>query len=112
MELLEQGLIDNAARMGAHMMDRMREWPGRYRHVGEVRGLGLMIGIELVKDQGTREPFADLRDRILDSAFERGVLVLGAGDSTVRLSPPLTISRDQCDFAMDVLEQCLKEANT
>ena len=110
-ELLENGLVENAARMGAHLMDRMRDWPRRFTRVGEVRGLGLMIGIELVEDQGTREPFPELRDRVVTMAFERGLLVLGAGDSTIRLSPPLTISRDQCDFAVDVLEECLTTAS-
>lgn len=106
-ELLEDGLVENAARMGALLMDRMREWPDRFPHVGDVRGLGLMIGIELVRDQGSREAFPELRDRVVKMAFERGLLVLGAGDSTIRLSPPLTISRDQCACAMDVLEECL-----
>jgi 4-aminobutyrate aminotransferase len=111
-ELLEQGLVENAARMGEHLKDRMRNWPERFPSVGEVRGLGLMLGIELVKDQETREPAPELRDRVVTAVFERGVLVLGAGDSTVRLCPPLTISRDQCDFAVEVLEQCLKECAT
>jgi 4-aminobutyrate aminotransferase len=110
LELLEEGLLDNAARMGAYMMDRLRDWPFRFPAVGDVRGLGLMIGIELVKDQESREPFGALRDRITTMAFERGVLVLGAGDSTLRLSPPLTINRDQCDFALDILEECLTMA--
>jgi 4-aminobutyrate aminotransferase len=110
LELLEEGLLDNAARMGAYMMDRLRDWPCRFPAVGDVRGLGLMIGIELVKDQESREPFGALRDRITTMAFERGVLVLGAGDSTLRLSPPLTINRDQCDFALDILEECLTMA--
>ncbi len=107
-ELLETGLVENAAVMGAYLMDRMRDWPRRFPHVGEVRGLGLMIGIELVEDQKTREPAAALRDRIETEAFRRGLLVLGAGDSTLRLSPPLTVNRGQCDCALEILEECLK----
>jgi 4-aminobutyrate aminotransferase len=106
--LLEEGLVENAARMGAHLMDRMREWPARFPHVGEVRGLGLMIGIELVRDQQTREKAPELRDRVLRQAFERGLLVLGAGDNAIRLCPPLVVTREQCDFAMETLEECLK----
>jgi len=106
--LLEEELIANAARMGAHLMDRLREWPRRFPNVGNVRGLGLMIGIELVKDQATREPAHELRDTLVNLAFERGLLVLGAGDSTIRLCPPLVISRDQCDFALETLEGCLR----
>jgi 4-aminobutyrate aminotransferase len=92
-------------------MDRLREWPKRFPMVGEVRGLGLMIGIELVRDQTTREPAPHLRDLVVARAFEHGLLVLGAGDSTVRLSPPLIITRDQCDFALETLELCLREAS-
>jgi 4-aminobutyrate aminotransferase len=108
--LLEEGLIENAARMGAYLMDRLRDWPERFPIVGEVRGLGLMIGIELVRDQHTREKAQLLRDRVVHRAFERGLLVLGAGDNTVRLCPPLVITRDQCDFALEALAECVREA--
>lgn len=109
MDLLEQGLIENAARIGAHMKARMSEWPRRFNHVGEVRGLGLMIGIELVQDRTTRERAPDLRDRVVRRAFEHGLLILGAGPNSLRLSPPLVITRDQADFAMGVLEECLRD---
>jgi len=108
--LLEEGLIENAARMGAHLMDRLREWPARFPTVGDVRGLGLMIGVELVRDQATKERAPELRDRVVDLAFRRGLLVLGAGENAIRLCPPLVITRDQCDFAIDTLEECLKAA--
>ncbi|HEY7389430.1 MAG TPA: acetyl ornithine aminotransferase family protein [Bryobacteraceae bacterium] len=107
--LLEEDLVNNAARMGAYMMDRLREWPKRYGAVGEVRGLGLMIGIEMVRDQMTREKAPELRDDVIERAFERGLLVLGAGENTIRLSPPLIVSRDQCDFALDTIEECIRE---
>jgi len=110
LELLEKELIDNAARIGQYMMDRMRSWPQRFSHVGDVRGLGLMIAFELVKDKQTREPFAELRHRIVQRAFERGLLVLGAGESAIRLSPPLVVGTDQADFALEVLEDCLNES--
>jgi 4-aminobutyrate aminotransferase len=109
--LLEEELVENAARMGAYLMDRMRDWPARFPIVGEVRGLGLMIGIELVRNQQTKEKAPELRDRVVDRAFEHGLLVLGAGDNTLRLSPPLTITRDQCDFALETLTECLREAS-
>lgn len=108
--LLEEGLVENAARMGAYLMDRMRDWPARFPSVGQVRGLGLMIGIELVRDQRTKQPAPELRNRVVDMAFHRGLLVLGAADSVIRLSPALVITRDQCDFALETLEQCLREA--
>jgi 4-aminobutyrate aminotransferase len=108
--LLEEELVENAARMGAYLMERMSDWPQRFRVVGDVRGLGLMIGMELVQDQRTKEKAPRLRDKVLGLAFERGLLALGAGDSTLRLCPPLVITRDQCDFAIETLEECLKEA--
>ncbi|MBI3679531.1 MAG: acetyl ornithine aminotransferase family protein [Acidobacteria bacterium] len=110
LELLETELVGNAARIGSHMLSRLREWVRRHRRVGEVRGLGLMIGIEFVKDQATRERDPELRDRIEQLAFERGLLVLAAGPNSIRLSPPLVITRDQADFAIDTLEDCLSKA--
>jgi 4-aminobutyrate aminotransferase len=107
-ELLEQELIDNAARVGGEMLDRMREWPRRFRHVGDVRGRGLMIGFELVKDQSSKERDPDMRNRIVDLAFERGLLILGAGQNSIRFCPPLVISRDQAAWAMDTIEECLR----
>jgi 4-aminobutyrate aminotransferase len=108
LELLEQELVDNAARIGAHILERLADWPRRFAPVGEVRGLGLMIGVEFVRDQQTRERAPELRDRVEQLAFERGVLTLGAGQNTLRLSPPLIITRDQADFAVDTLEECLR----
>ena len=107
-ELLESALLDNAAQMGAYMRARMDAWPSRFAKVGDVRGLGLMIGIELVRDKETKEKAAEERDRVIQMAFRRGLLILGAGDNVIRLSPPLTINRDQADFAMDVLEECIQ----
>jgi 4-aminobutyrate aminotransferase len=108
-ELLENGIMRNAAEVGAHMMGRMSEWPARYRHVGDVRGLGLMIGVEIVEDQKTRVRAGSLRDRVEMRAFEQGILVLGAGPNAIRLAPPLILTREQADYAMDVLESCLGE---
>jgi 4-aminobutyrate aminotransferase len=107
-ELLEQELVDNAAQIGEYMMDRMKSWTRRYPHVGDVRGLGLMLTFELVKDKATRQAFPELRDRIVERAFERGLLILGAGESAVRLSPPLIITQEQADFALETLEECLQ----
>lgn len=107
-ELLEESLVQNAAAMGEYMMQRMKSWPERFRFVGDVRGLGLMIGVELVRDQQTKERAPDLRDRLEMVAFEHGLLILGAGQNSIRLCPPLVITRDQADFAMDTLEACLR----
>ena len=106
-ELLEQELVANAERVGAHLMDQLRDLPQRIPIVGDVRGLGLMIGIELVRDQKTKERASDLRDKVVQMCFERGLLVLGAGPNTIRLCPPLVINQDQADFAAQTIEECL-----
>jgi 4-aminobutyrate aminotransferase len=106
-ELLEEGLVENAARLGARLMERMREWPRRFPVVGEVRGLGLMIGVEFVKDQQTREKAPALRDKVVQAAFERGLLVLGCGENVLRLMPPLVIDEAQADCALGILEESI-----
>jgi len=87
----------------------MRDWPRRFPIVGDVRGLGLMIGIEIVHNQQTKDRAPELRNRLVSMAFERGLLILGAGRNAIRLCPPLVITRDQADFAVDTLEECLKQ---
>ncbi|WP_035957839.1 acetyl ornithine aminotransferase family protein [Bryobacter aggregatus] len=109
-ELLETELLRNAEQVGGYMLDRMREWPHRFRHVGRVQGLGLMIGFELVKDQQGRERFPELRDRLEQMAFQRGLLILGCGPNSIRLCPPLVFSRDQATFCLDTLEACLQQS--
>lgn len=106
-ELLERELIANAAKVGAHMKSRLDEFPKKFKIVGEVRGLGLMIGIEIVRDQQTKERAPELRDKIEYGCFERGLLVLGAGPNTIRICPPLVISKDQADFAVDTLGEVI-----
>lgn len=107
-ELIEESLLANAAEMGRYLMERMRDWPRKFKHVGEVRGLGLMIGIEMVRDQQTKERAPELRDQLETMAFERGLLILGCGPNSLRLCPPLVITRDQADFAVATLERCLR----
>ncbi len=107
-EMLEQELIDNAARVGAHMKARLDEFPKKFPIVGDVRGLGLMIGIEIVRDQQTKERAPDLRDKIERMCFDRGLLVLGAGPNSIRLSPPLVITKDQADHAVDTIADCVR----
>jgi 4-aminobutyrate aminotransferase len=110
LDLLESGLIANAEAIGRHILARLAEWPLRFPNAGDVRGLGLMIGIEFVRDQTSRERAPEIRDQVERLAFERGVLVLGAGKNTIRLCPPLIVTRRQADFAIDTLEECLKLA--
>ena len=103
----KEGLLKNSQEVGGHMLKRMAEWPKKHKIVGDVRGRGLMIGVEIVKDQTTREYGASERDRIVELAFERGVLFLGCGPSTVRIAPPLIVTKDEADVAMDALEEAI-----
>jgi len=105
--IVKEGLLAHSTEVGDHMLKRMADWPRKHRLVGDVRGRGLMIGVEIVKDQKTKEYGQDERDRIVELAFERGVLLLGCGPSTVRISPPLVVSQDEADLAVDVLEECI-----
>ena len=109
--LLEEGLVENAARMGEYLMERLQTWPARFPVVGDVRGLGLMVGVELVRSRTTREKAPALRDEIVQLAFECGLLLLGSGENTLRLCPPLTITRDQCDLAVETLETAIATAS-
>jgi 4-aminobutyrate aminotransferase len=103
----KEGLLRNSQEVGDHMQKRMADWPRKHRIVGDVRGRGLMIGVEIVKDQATREYGASERDRIVELAFERGVLFLGCGPSTVRIAPPLIVTKEEADVAIDVLEEAI-----
>ena len=110
MELIEGGLMANAKKVGDYIFGKINEWPQRFKIVGEVRGKGLMIGVEFVRDQKTKEKAADLRDRVIDNAFHRGLLTLGSGENSIRLSPPLIIDEEQADGAIRIIEESIREA--
>ncbi|MDR3751790.1 MAG: acetyl ornithine aminotransferase family protein, partial [Terracidiphilus sp.] len=93
MDIVEREAMANAARVGEFILERLRGWKRNHPLVGDVRGRGLMIGIELVKDKATREPATSLRDRIATLAFERGLMILGCGETTLRLCPPLIVNQ-------------------
>ena len=110
LDLLEGGLTANAKKMGDYIFSRTADWTKKFKIVGDVRGRGLMIGVEIVRDQRTKERAADLRNAIVDLAFHKGLLILGAGENSLRLSPPLVIDEEQADFAVRTLEECIREA--
>ena len=103
----KESLARNSEQVGNHLLKRMADWPKKYAMVGDVRGRGLMLGVEIVKDRQTKEQAGPERDRIVELAFERGVLYLGSGPSTIRLAPPLVVTKDEADVALDVLEECI-----
>ena len=105
--LLEDGLVENAAEMGAYIMERARTWLDRYEFVGDVRGKGLMIGVEIVSDKAARTGDHHLRDRIVDDCFNQGLLLLGAGPSAIRFCPPLVLDKETADEALAVMERVM-----
>ena len=106
-DLIKGQYLENARRMGEAILRRTADWPKRHRIVGDVRGHGLMIGIELVKDQTTKEKAKDYRDRVVNEAFAKGLLILGAGENTLRIAPPLVVDAEQVEFALDTIEAIL-----
>jgi 4-aminobutyrate aminotransferase len=106
-KLLKDTLIANAAEVGDHLIAGLRELQARHPLIGDVRGKGLMVGIEFVRDRQTKERATTERDRIVDAMFARGVLVLGAGRNTIRLSPPLVLTKAQADACLQALDAAI-----
>jgi 4-aminobutyrate aminotransferase len=110
LEILENGVMSNAQELGQYIMTRLSEMKDRHNAIADVRGLGLMIGIELTRDRETQEPWQALRDKVLLECFNRGLVVQGAGESAIRFSPPLIIDREQADFALEAFEGALMDS--
>ncbi|MDQ3698948.1 MAG: acetyl ornithine aminotransferase family protein [Gemmatimonadota bacterium] len=107
--VVERELLGNTTRMGDRLMIGARGLAERHRSIGDVRGLGLMIGLELVKDRETREPAPDVVHELVNRAFARGLLILGAGRSSLRLAPPLIVDEYDVDTALSIIDECLTE---
>ncbi|HEU4322301.1 MAG TPA: acetyl ornithine aminotransferase family protein [Roseiflexaceae bacterium] len=108
LSLVEEELADNAARVGAHLMAGLRTLQERYEQIGDVRGRGLMIGIEFVKDRASNEPARALSHAMMEEGFKRGLLMLTCGASTIRLCPPLMLTEQQADDALTIFEATLR----
>ena len=106
-ELIEDEYMDNAAVVGQYTLDALHEIMARHPHIGDVRGLGLMIGIEFVKDRKNKAPDDALRDGLIEFAFERGLILLGCGKSVIRIAPPLSISQSEMDEGLAIFEEAL-----
>ena len=107
--LLKDSLVANAASVGAHLIDGLRDLQKKHSLLGDVRGLGLMIGLELVRNRRTKERAVDERNALVQAMFRRGVLVLGAGKNAIRLAPPLVLTADQADIVLQLLDEALAE---
>lgn len=109
LDLVEGGLMVNAGRMGERLMAGAFGLMERHPCIGDVRGRGLMVGVELVRDRATREPHSELLHDLVQQAFRQGVLFLGAGKSTLRLAPPLVVDETDVDTALHTIDACLAE---
>jgi 4-aminobutyrate aminotransferase len=105
--LLREALLENATDVGAHLQAGLQALQARHPLIGDVRGKGLMVGVELVRDRATKERATTERDRVVNEAFARGLLILGAGRNAVRFSPPLVLTKAQADTAVRIFDECL-----
>jgi 4-aminobutyrate aminotransferase len=101
------GLTENAAQVGAYMLEKLGTLPASHASIGDVRGKGLMLAIELVKDRKSKERAPELRNQVVTACYERGLLLLGCGPNSIRFSPPLIVTREQVDEALAILEDAL-----
>jgi 4-aminobutyrate aminotransferase len=106
-ELIEKEYMQNAAEVGQYTIEALNEIKSRHPSIGDVRGIGLMIGVEFVKDRTTKEPASDLTERVVNLAFERGLLMLSCGKSVIRVAPPLSISRQEVDEGLMIFEEAV-----
>jgi hypothetical protein len=106
-DLVENGFMQNAAEVGEYAMDALKEIQARHPSIGEVRGKGLMIGVEFIKDHETKEPAHDLTERVVELGYERGLLMLSCGKSVIRIAPPLAISKSEMDEGLKMFEKAL-----
>jgi 4-aminobutyrate aminotransferase len=109
LDLVQRELMANAVKMGDHLMAGLRRLEAKHACIGDVRGLGLMVGVEFVKDRRTREPAPELLESLVLNAFQRGLLLLGSGKSTLRLAPPLVVDQQDVDAALGILDGLLGE---
>lgn len=109
-DLVEKQFMQNAKEVGEYAMEALEEIKARHPSIGDVRGKGLMIGVELVKDRETKEPAKQLIDRLVDLAYERGLLTLSCGQSVIRIAPPLAITKTEMDEGLRLFEDALTAA--
>jgi len=107
--ILEEKLHENAVKVGEEIMKIGREWVENYEIVGDVRGLGPMIGVEIVKDKKTKDYAPEIRKKIIEKSFKKGLILLPCGKSTIRIAPPLNITAEQARKGMEIMEEAIKE---
>ena len=111
LDLLEKGLMANAARMGKRLLNKLKKLKKEFPMIGDVRGLGLMIGVEFVKDPETKEPAVKEVHEIAQQAFRRGLLLLPCGDSVIRFCPPLVVNAREVDTAVEIFADVIRSVS-
>ncbi len=106
----KERLLDNARTQGTHLLARLRELQAHHEEIGDVRGLGLMVATEFVRDRSSKEPAADFRDRVLSEALARGLILLPCGKSSLRYIPPLIVRREEIDEAVEIVDAAIRAA--
>jgi len=106
-ELLERELLANAAEVGGYLKTGLEKLMPKYECIGDVRGMGMMIGVEFVTDRTSKHRNPDLRDRVEMAAFNRGLILLGCGENSIRWSPPLILSRENVDVALEIFDDAI-----
>jgi 4-aminobutyrate aminotransferase len=106
-ELLQGGLVQNSAEVGAYLKAGLKRLMQKYDCIADVRGMGLMIGVEFVEDRVGSKAAPELRDRVEMACFERGLIILGAGANTIRWSPPLILSKENVDVALEIFDAAI-----
>jgi 4-aminobutyrate aminotransferase len=110
LELIKsEHLLENSTRLGNYILRRLRELAEKYEVIGDVRGKGLMIGLEIVENSSSKKPAPVLAQKIIQKSFRRGVLLAKAGSSVVQISPPLTINKGLLDKGMQIIESTISE---
>jgi 4-aminobutyrate aminotransferase len=110
LDLIENGMMANAAQMGEYTMDALEEIKARHPSIGDVRGKGLMIGVEFVKDKEGQEPAAELRDAIEEKSFQGGLITLRCGKNVIRIAPALNIEQKHIDEGLQIFEDAISQA--
>lgn len=109
LDLIENGLMSNASKMGARLINKLKKLKKEHPLIGDVRGLGLMIGVELIRDQKTREPAVRETHEIVNLAFRKGLLLLPCGENVIRFSPPLIITAEEIDIGIEIFSNVLTQ---
>jgi 4-aminobutyrate aminotransferase len=102
--------VENSATVGKYLEDGLNKLKDKYDCIGDVRGYGMMLGVEIVSDKSTLKPDAELRDRIEMACYKKGLIILGCGSNSIRWSPPLILAKEHVDVALEIFDEAITES--